>query len=91
MNVVGVEGFGAEEEQVHLEEGAEEPEIGDAKDGEPEGAVAEQVARASGDFGGGIPTERLAGACGGFVEVIILTASRARVKSSPSPCKETRP
>ena len=54
-----MERFAAEEQEIHLEQGAEEPEIGDAEYGEPERAVAAQMARAGGDFGEGIPAERL--------------------------------
>ena len=60
--IVGAQDVLAEVLQVGFEEDAGEPEVGDAEDGEPEGLVVEQVAGAAGDFGEGVPAERLGGA-----------------------------
>src|SRR5450759_3084672 len=62
--VVRAQHVPAEVLQVRLEQHAGEPEVRDAEDGEPERLIVEQVAGAAGNFGEGVPAERLSGAGG---------------------------
>ena len=77
----------AEQQQVHLEQRAEEPEIGDAEDGQPQRAVVQQVPRAGDDFAERIPAEGAGGAGGGHARDLKLVSEseppRPRAVTTP--------